>query len=132
MQKHTLILHISELKLAICQLPPEAPVPGWVGNDPFFSISRTRDELSIVCCEERVPADVKAVYNWRMIKVKGPLDFSLTGILASLVSPLSDAGIAIFALSTYDTDYLLLKEGNLKKAVSILEHTCIIENFPEN
>jgi hypothetical protein len=128
MQKHKLTLQISEARMAICRLPPDATLPGWIGENGFVSLTRTPDELSIVCIEEWVPSNVEAERNWRMLKVKGPLDFSLTGILASLISPLSDAGIAIFALSTYDTDYLLLKEGNLNRAISILGRTCIIEN----
>jgi hypothetical protein len=129
MLKHKLTLQISESRMAISRLPPEAPLPGWIKENGFVSLTRTPDELSIVCIEEWVPTNVEAERNWRMIKVKGPLDFSLTGILASLISPLSDAGIAIFALSTYDTDYLLLKEGNLNRAISILDRTCIIENL---
>jgi hypothetical protein len=129
MQKHKLTLQISGARMAICRLPPDATLPGWIGENGFVSLTRTPDELSIVCIEEWVPTNVEAERNWRMIKVKGPLDFSLTGILVSLISPLSDAGIAIFALSTYDTDYLLLKEGNLNRAISILDRTCIIENL---
>ncbi len=128
MQKHKLTLQISEAIMAICRLPPNASLPVWVKEKDFISLTRTPDELSIVCNEEWVPTEVEAERNWRMIKVKGPLDFSLTGILASLISPLSDAGIPVFALSTYDTDYLLLKEGNLNRAISILDCTCIIEN----
>jgi hypothetical protein len=128
MQKHKLTLQISETRMAICRLPPEATLPGWIEENGFVSLTRTPDELSIVCIEEWVPSDVEAEHNWRMLKVKGPLDFSLTGILASLISPLSDAGIAIFALSTYDTDYLFLKEENLNRAISILDRTCTIEN----
>ncbi len=114
--------------MAICRLPPGATLPGWIEENGFVSLTRTPDELSIVCIEEWVPSNVEAERNWRMLKVKGPLDFALTGILVSLISPLSDAGIAIFALSTYDTDYLLLKEENLNRAISILDRTCIIEN----
>jgi len=128
MQKHKLTLQISEAIMAICRLPPNASLPVWVKDKDFISLTRTPDELSIVCNEEWVPTEVEAERNWRMIKVKGPLDFSLTGILASLISPLSDAGIPVFALSTYDTDYLLLKEVNLNRAIGILDCTCIIEN----
>jgi len=132
MLNHTLTLQISELELAICRLPPASSIPEWIGKSDFISVTRTPDELSIVCSEKLVPEKVEAERNWRMIKVKGPLDFSLTGILASLVGPIADAGIALFALSTYDTDYLLLKEKNLDRAIDILKRTCIIENLPEN
>ncbi len=129
MQKYKLTLQILEARMAICRLPPDAILPGWIGENGFVSLTRTPDELSIVCIEEWVPSDEVVERNWRMIKVKGPLDFSLTGVLASLISPLSDAGIAIFAISTYDTDYLLLKDGNLNRAISILDRTCIFENL---
>lgn len=132
MLNHTLTLQISELELAICRLPADAPLPKWIGEDGFVSITRTMDELSIVCCEDRLPGDVQAEHNWRMIRVKGPLDFSLTGILASLVTPLSDARIPLFALSTYETDYLLVKEEYFDRAIRILERTCIIENRLKN
>lgn len=130
MENYKLTLQLAESELAICRLPAKAALPKWVVDDSFVSITRTSDELSIVCSEKYVPLDVKAERNWRMIKLKGPFDFNLTGVLASLLTPLSDAGIPIFAISTYDTDYLLLKEDNFDRAISILELTCIIENDP--
>ena len=128
MLKHRLTLQISELELAICRLPPASPIPAWIGENDFISVTRTPDELSIVCSEDQVPGEVEAERNWRMVRIKGPLDFSMTGVLASLVSPLSDAGIAVFAISTYDTDYLLVKADRIDRALEILELTCIIEN----
>ena len=132
MLNHMLTLQISKLELAICRFLPNAPLPKWIVEDGFVSITRTPDELSIVCCEDCLPEDVEADRNWRMIRVKGPLDFSLTGILASLVTPLSDAGIPLFALSTYETDYLLLKEEYFDRAIGIPEQECIIENRLKN
>ena len=105
---------------AICRLDAAAPIPSWVTSRDFFSITRTRDELSIVCQQRDVPAGVRCERDWRALKVEGKLDFALTGILASLAAPLADAGISIFAISTYDTDYLLLKETNLPRAVQVL------------
>ena len=131
MLKHTLTLQIFELELAICRLPPTSPVPDWIGDKDFVSVTRTPDELSIVCYESQVPGAVKAERNWRMLGIKGPLDFSLTGVLASLVGPLSDAGIAVFAISTYNTDYLLVKTDRFERAMEILKLTCIIENRKE-
>ena len=128
MQKHTLTLQISELKMAICQLPSTSPIPAWIGDKDFVSVTRTPDELSIVCSEDRVPEEVEAERNWRMLGIKGPLDFSMTGILASLVTPLSDEGITLFAISTYDTDYILVKTDCFERALGILQRTCIIEN----
>jgi uncharacterized protein len=131
MLKHTLTLQIFEPELAICRLPPTSPFPEWIGDKDFVSVTRTPDELSIVCYEAQVPSEVKAERDWRMLGIKGPLDFSMTGVLASLVRPLSDAGIAVFAISTYDTDYLLVKTDCFERAMEILKLTCIIENRKE-
>jgi len=106
--------------LAICRLDKDAPVPEWALKGSFFSVTRTVEELSVVCPKIHVPAGVKREGGWRCIKVQGPLDFSLTGILASLTTPLAKKEISVFAISTYDTDYLLVKEENLKKAIEIL------------
>jgi len=107
-------------KLMICRLGQDASVPYWAGQGVFRSITRTADELSIVCAEADVPADVTAERGWRAFKVEGPLDLSLTGILASLAGPLAEARINLFAISTYDTDYLLVKEGMVRKAAEVL------------
>jgi hypothetical protein len=113
--KYELPLTILPGRLAVCRLAPDAAVPSWV-NGPLTAITRTPEELSIVCAQERVPPGIQAEAGWRALKVAGPLDFGLTGILASLAGPLAAAGISIFALSTYDTDYLLVKEENLEQA----------------
>lgn len=107
-------------RFAVCQLDAKAGIPSWAVQGEFFSVSRTSDELSIVCSEQNVPADQKVEKGWRSLKVQGPLDFGLTGILSSLAKPLADAGISIFAISTFDTDYLMVKEEHLEKAVSAL------------
>jgi hypothetical protein len=104
----------------ICRLEPGAVIPEWAGPGPFISITRTEDELSIVCAEANVPKDVKSECGWRCLKVEGPLDLSLTGVLASLTRPLAEARVNIFAISTYDTDYLLVKEEKLARAKEAL------------
>ncbi len=86
----------------------------------FFSVTRTADELSIVCREELLPKDCAQEKGFRLFKVEGPLDFSLTGILATLLNPLAAAGVAVFTISTYDTDYLMVKAGKLEEAISAL------------
>jgi len=106
--------------LAICRLDKDTPIPEWALKGGFFSVTRTVEELSVVCPQIQVPAGMKSEEGWRCIKVQGPLDFLLTGILASLTTPLAKAGISVFAISTYDTDYLLVKEENLEKAIEIL------------
>jgi hypothetical protein len=105
---------------AICRLGSSAPIPSWVTNGDFFSITRTPDELSIVCRQSDVPSEIQSERDWRYLQVNGPLDFSLTGILASLATPLANAGISIFAISTFDTDYLLVKEIHRDKAIDVL------------
>ncbi len=109
-------------KFAVCRLLPSEDVPSWVwGNKSLLSVTYTADELSVVCGSEHVPDDVQCEREWRAMKVQGPLDFALTGILAALAGPLAGAGIAIFALSTYDTDYILVKEDALQRAMMVLQ-----------
>jgi len=106
--------------LAVCRLCAGGSLPAWLIGDGVVSITRTADETSVVCDASVVPSDVVVESGWRAIKVVGPLDFSLTGILLSLAQPLADAGVSIFALSTYDTDYVLVKEAALPEAVAAL------------
>lgn len=106
---------------AICRLSSQEPPPTWLnyqGN--LASITYTSDECSIICPEDIVPRDVQAERRWKAIKVSGPLDFSLTGVLASLTIPLANAHIPLFALSTFDTDYLLIKEIHIENAQETL------------
>jgi hypothetical protein len=86
----------------------------------FFSITRAEDELSVICEQTQVPVGVRCESDWRALKVNGPLDFSLTGVLASILTPLAESGISVFALSTYDTDYILVKASQLDQAVAAL------------
>ena len=97
-------------RFAVCRLAPDEPVPAWATKAPFFSISRSQDELSVVCPEDVVPSDVRSERGWHGLRAAGVIDFSAIGVLASLVSPLAQAGISVFAISTFDTDYLLVKE----------------------
>jgi uncharacterized protein len=106
--------------LTICRLSVDEAVPEWAMLGELVSITHTADELSIVCAEENVPSDVKADRGWRALKVEGPLDLALTGVLASLANPLAEARINIFAVSTFDTDYLLVKEYNVARACEVL------------
>jgi hypothetical protein len=106
--------------LAICRLTPVAPIPDWALTGGFLSVTRTADELSVVCPQSNVPPGIQCDRDWRCLKVEGPLDLSLIGILASLTAPLARAEIGIFALSTYDTDYVLVKEKRLEEAVLVL------------
>ncbi len=117
---------------AVCRLDNNAPVPAWATRGPFCSVTRTAGELSLVCPEHRIPDGVTKNGGWQVLKVEGLLDLSLTGVLASLTGPLAREGISVFALSTYDTDYVLVKKEQLEKTIQILgtegyevEKTCV-------
>jgi uncharacterized protein len=107
---------------AIVRLAPDAPVPDWATKGDFTSITRTADELSIVCPTENLPPDVRSSHRWIGLKLKGPFRFSLTGVLLSFIAPLSYGQIPIFAISTYDTDYVLVQEQFLDAALDVLHH----------
>ena len=105
--------------LAVCRLLADAPTPEWAAGE-LCSVTRTSEELSVVCAEDRVPPDVRHEGGWRCFAVRGPLAFELTGVLASLAAPLAKAGVPIFALSTFDTDYLLVPGERLEQAITAL------------
>lgn len=109
-----------EGRFAVCQLPPTAAIPDWVRRGPIESITRTTEELSIVCLEELVPDDIKAEKQWACLKLEGPFPFSQTGILLSFIRPLSENGIPIFAIATFNTDYVLIKEEFVGMALTAL------------
>lgn len=113
----TLTLHPEPL--AVCRLAAEVPVPAWVVGD-FTSVTRTPEELSIVCPQRQVPDGIPHRGGWQALAVAGPLDFALTGVLASLAAPLADAGISIFVIATFDTDWLLVQAADLKRTVQTL------------
>jgi hypothetical protein len=104
----------------VCRLPPDDPLPAWATGGLFLSVTRTADELSIVCREESIPEYVRCERGWRCLRVSGTLDFSLIGVLASLVGPLADASLSVFVVSTFDTDYVLVKEQDLRRAIDVL------------
>src|SRR5512140_3323027 len=110
-------LQVLPESFAVCRLDPSAALPGWAQTGSFFSITRTQDELSIVCLESSIPADVLSEPGWRGFKIVGPLDFALIGILAGLSNALAQVGVSLFALSTYDTDYLLVRAKDLPRAI---------------
>ncbi|MBU2514303.1 ACT domain-containing protein [bacterium] len=106
---------------SIHQVNPEEPLPTKIFKASFLSITKTDEEVSLVLPKETPFISKKADSNWSCLKVKGPLDFGLTGLLASLSTTLANAGISIFAISTYNTDYILVKKTNLEKAIRVLE-----------
>ena len=95
-------------------------MPPWATNGAFTSLTRTDDELSILCPQDVVPDGVKSDSGWVCLKLEGPFPFSQTGVLSSFIGPLSGNAIPIFALSTYDTDYVLIKQGHLTVSLEVL------------
>jgi len=122
-----LILSVLPEKLGICHFDKNSKIPDWAKNISFCSISRTPDELSIVCPQDKIPAGVLAERNWRVFKVQGPLGFVMTGIVASLAEPLAQAKISILYIDTYETSYLLVEDKNLQIAKKILSTFCTIK-----
>ncbi len=117
----TLTLSLLSGRYAVCRFESNESIPVWATRSQFFTVTRTTDELSITCPEADVPRDIaKCERGWRAFKLHGPFDFGLTGILVSVLNPLAEAGVGIFAVSTFDTDYVLMKEENVEKAIEAL------------
>ena len=115
-----LTLSVLPDRLAVCRLEPDAALDTAELSGSLWSVTRTADELSLVLPEELVQRGWQSEGGWRALKVLGPLDFSLVGILARLSGALAADGVSLFALSTYDTDYILVKESDLACAVQAL------------
>ena len=118
-------------RLSICRLDPDAPIPDWAKGESFLSICRTTDELSIICPQRQVPPGVKRDDGWRCFKVEDTLDVAITGVLAALTMPLAFENISVFAISTFDTDYLLVPQKNMDKAITILDQNGHLIAFPQ-
>jgi hypothetical protein len=118
--RSTLDLTVLPDVLAVCRLPAGAASPPWLEGETFAAVTRTPEETSVVCRAEVVPQGVRAEPGWRALRVAGPLDFALTGVLLSLLGPLADAGVSVFALSTFDTDVVLVREAALDDALAAL------------
>ena len=107
-------------RLSICRLDASEEVPVWATGSSFFSVTRTRDELCVVCPEDVVPESISPERGWRAFRLEGTFDLSMVGVLASVASPLAEAGASIFVVSTFDTDYVLVREEQLDLAVDTL------------
>jgi hypothetical protein len=121
MERRALTLELLPGGFAVARLEAAEPVPEWAKGGPFVSVTRTETELSIVCPEGKVPSAVRAEPGWRCLRVRGPLGFGMTGVLASLAGPLASTGVSIFVVSTYETDYLMLQERDLDRGKDALE-----------
>ena len=117
----TLSLALLPHKYAICQFHPDKHIPYWALLGDFVSLTRTHEELSIVCQQNNVPNDIPAERGWHCVQVQGAFDFSVSGVNASLAIPLAEADISVLAIATYATDYLLVKEEKLERALQVLE-----------
>ena len=120
-ERPQLTLRLLPERLAICQLHRDAPFPTWACRGDFYSLTLTPNELSIVCAEENVPADLPCDAGWRVLSSPGPWGFTLTGLVESLAEPLALAGISIFVVSTYTTDYVMVKQNDLNIAMVTLK-----------
>jgi hypothetical protein len=107
-------------RFAVCRLPANAPLPEWAWSAPFASVTRTADELSIVCAANGVPQQHEPATPWVCLKIEGPFSFSAVGVLTAFIGPLAETGVPIFAISTFDTDYVLVGEGYVETALRAL------------
>lgn len=105
---------------AVCQFDADAPLPPWLPSAPFWTVTRAGDELSIICSAEAVPFDCSHESGWRLLRMMGPFPFDLTGILESVLTPLAAADVGILAVSTFNTDYILVKHARLAAATAAL------------
>lgn len=122
MAKRSFDLSLLAETFTICRLAPEAVVPEWATQGQFFSITRTGNELSVIAESALVPERWRSRESWRVMKVHGPFNLSEVGVLAALVAPLAAAGVSVFTISTFDTDYLLVQCNQLREAVAGLRN----------
>jgi uncharacterized protein len=106
---------------SILKFPPTADIPSWIFSSAFMSITRAEDEISIVIPSGQIKTEFEESKAWRLLKLIGPFDFNLTGILASVLNPLAEEGIGIFALSTYNTDYVMVQSKDLDATTKVLK-----------
>lgn len=119
-KRHLLNLTVLDTPLGICRLEPGSAIPAWACREPFFSITRTSDELSVICPEPQIPVGLQCERGWRAVKLEGKFDFGQIGVLLSVAEPLAGAGISILAQATYDTDYVLVRAEQLPGALEAL------------
>ena len=125
--RHKLVIRLLDGRLAVVRLGPDAAVPTWAWRGSLAAVVRTPDELSIVCDEAAVPQEAQAERGWAVLVLRGPLPFSMTGVLSSVLEPLAAAQVPVFVLSTFDTDCVLVQADQLGQALQALAragHTC--------
>jgi nitrilase len=107
-------------RFAVCKLQPDSEVPAWATAGDLFSVTRSVEELSVLCRQEMVPTGMHAEVDWRCLRVAGSMPFTLVGVLASLTNPVAAAGVGVLAVSTFDTDYLFFKDADFQTAAAAL------------
>jgi uncharacterized protein len=120
MSEHGQFLIASPERFAVCRLDAAAAVPDWSMGGSFWCVTRTHGELAVVCEAARVPPGIQVEAPWRLLELEGPIPFTTIGVIASLATPLAAAGVSIFVLSTFDTDYLLLREAVSERGFAAL------------
>lgn len=115
-------LQLLQGKYAISRLGVHSPVPAWAEGDGFVTVSRSDDELSVLCRDDRVPEDIQCDRDWICLKLVGPFELHETGIALSVVEPLAEGGIGVFLVSSYDGAHLLIKDADLLHAQMLLQN----------
>ncbi len=126
MNQPKFVLSVLPEILGICHFAEKGPIPAWAQDINFCSITRTKTELSIVCAQDEIPGGVLVERDWRAFRLEGDLGIESVGVIASLSKPLADAGISIFNISTYETNYVLVEDKNLEKSIEVLSKFCEI------
>lgn len=121
MVEDRLTLKLLDETYGVCSLEKDSEISPWIVEGNFLSITKTDEELSIVCEEKNISEGIKYEGGWKILKIEGKLDFALVGILAKISNIMAENNISIFAISTYDTDYILIKLNNINKAVELLK-----------
>jgi len=122
MLEKKLVFEVLRDTVGVCKLAVNEAIPLWAYQGDFFSVTKTVEELSIVCSDSAIPKDILCERGWKILEIQGMLDFGLVGILAMVSNTLAKAGVSIFAISTYNTDYILVKAADLNSAVDALKN----------
>ncbi|MCC0036689.1 MAG: ACT domain-containing protein [Hoeflea sp.] len=108
-------------RYGLARLAPDAAIPDWAGGAGFWAVIRAEDEITIVCLQQRIPDGAESSRDWQCLRTIGPFAFDATGIVSSLIAPLSDAGIGVFVVCTYDGEHLMVAEREMAKSMALLE-----------
>ncbi|WP_349434841.1 ACT domain-containing protein [Pararhizobium sp. A13] len=118
---HKLLIRLVDAEYAITRLNIGTPLPEWLMGPGFWTVSSSREEMTLVCRATRIPSNVQSSGGWRCLRIEQHFTFEVPGVLASVLNPLSDAGVGIFANSTFSTDYVFIIGSDLDKAVAALK-----------